>query len=141
MPFNHSDENGCDQKNSIVLTNYYIRYWSNCSLVYISGFMVKSERGHVRSFAVEEDDLANITLRTNERYDLLLELKQRNDTNMQNFKNRSKKERQEIEDQNKKKEKGVKGICVLRSLLSFDVGISFMADSLHNVYSGCFVRA
>lgn len=36
-------------------------------------------------------------------------------------------------------EKGLKGGCVLRSLSKFDVGRSFLVDSLHNIYLGVVV--
>lgn len=39
----------------------------------------------------------------------------------------------------KKSEKGVKSPCVLRTLSKFDVGRSFLVDSLHNIYLGLFV--
>ena len=35
--------------------------------------------------------------------------------------------------------KGFRGPCILRSLSHFDVGSSFLVDSLHNVYLGVFV--
>lgn len=35
--------------------------------------------------------------------------------------------------------KGAAGPCILRSLSHFDVGQSFMFDSLHNLYLGLFV--
>ena len=35
--------------------------------------------------------------------------------------------------------KGYLGPCALRSLKYFDVGQSFIADSLHNVYAGAMV--
>lgn len=36
-------------------------------------------------------------------------------------------------------EMGLKGLCILRELKFFDVGISFVVDSLHNIYLGVFV--
>lgn len=35
--------------------------------------------------------------------------------------------------------KGHVGICILRDLVYFDVGKSFLSDSLHNVYHGVIV--
>ncbi|CAF4361359.1 unnamed protein product, partial [Rotaria sp. Silwood2] len=40
----------------------------------------------------------------------------------------------------KNTEKGVKGPCLLRTLSCFDVGSSFLVDSLHNIYLGLFRR-
>ena len=37
--------------------------------------------------------------------------------------------------------KGLKAPCIFRSLSHFDVGQSFLVDSLHNVYLGAFVSA
>ena len=47
--------------------------------------------------------------------------------------------RRALEKEHRQKEKGVKGRCVLRSLSCFDVGRSFLIDSLHNIYLGLFV--
>ena len=44
-----------------------------------------------------------------------------------------------LEFEHKKAEKGISGHCILRELSHFDVGFSFMADSLHNIYIGAFV--
>ena len=35
--------------------------------------------------------------------------------------------------------KGAKGPCILRSLSNFDIGHSFLFDSLHNLYLGLYV--
>ena len=101
--------------------------------------MVKSERGHVQSFSVSKSDLDNIVLRCNERYDILLKLKEQNEHKMKNIKNQSKMQKKDIESQHKRTEKRIMGVCILRRLSIFDVGISFMADSLHNSYNGAFV--
>ncbi len=85
------------------------------------------------------NDLDKIVLRSNERYDILLHLKEQNKQQMMNFKCKSKKQQKHVKEQHGKAEKGILGPCVLRSLSAFDVGTSFMADSLHNVYRGVFV--
>jgi hypothetical protein len=41
--------------------------------------------------------------------------------------------------ENKEMEHGIVGPCVLRQLTYFDVGFSFVSDSLHNIYHGAFV--
>jgi hypothetical protein len=51
-----------------------------------------------------------------------------------------KQKRLMIELANEINEKGIKGICSLRELTYFDVGHSFLTDSLHNIYIGAFVR-
>ena len=100
---------------------------------------MKSERGHVRSFATPKNELDKTVVRSNERYDLLIKLKEKNEREMDSIKNQGKKQKKELEKKHKESEKGLMGFCVLRSLSNFDVGTSFMADSLHNVYSGGFV--
>jgi hypothetical protein len=42
--------------------------------------------------------------------------------------------------QDKVGEKGTLGPCILKALSYFDVGRSFIADTLHNAYIGAFVR-
>ena len=103
------------------------------------GIMVLSKRGHVRSFAMTNADLVQIELRSNQRHDTLLDFKTRHHQQMIALSKKSKKEKTIIEKGHKIAEKGILGRCILRSLRHFDVGTSFMADSLHNVYSGAFV--
>ncbi len=40
----------------------------------------------------------------------------------------------------KQMKKEIFGSCILKELSYFDVGRSFMADTLHNAYIGAFVR-
>jgi hypothetical protein len=49
------------------------------------------------------------------------------------------RKRKPLSVQHKIEERGILGPCILRELSYFDVGTSFMADSLHNVYIGAFV--
>ena len=44
-------------------------------------------------------------------------------------------------DENKESEHGILGPCVFRQLKYFDVGFSFVSDSLHNVYHGAVVSS
>ncbi len=101
--------------------------------------MVETARGHVRSFAMSKLDFEQVTLRTNQRHDDLLVLKQYHQQQMLTFCNQSKKQKKVMEEQFKEAEKGILDTCILRSLSVYDVGTSFMADSLHNVYRGSFV--
>jgi len=100
--------------------------------------MVETDkRGHVRSFSASQYDIENTPTRCNERYDMLInvfELQQQLRSIW------PKKKRLMIELANEKNEKGIMGICSLRELAHFDVGRSFMTDSLHNIYIGVFVR-
>jgi hypothetical protein len=75
--------------------------------------------------------------RTNERHDLLLEQLRRNEIELASFS--SYRGRPAIIEAHKKTVKGVKGSCILRTLSKFDVGRSFLVDSLHNIYLGLFV--
>ena len=100
--------------------------------------MVGTDKGgHVRSFSVNQYDIENIPTRCNERYDVLInvfELQQQLRSIW------PKKKRLMIELANEENEKGIMGVCPLRELAHFDVGRSFMTDSLHNIYIGVFVR-
>ena len=101
--------------------------------------MVKSEHGYVRSFTMDETDLEKIKLRFNEHYDTLFDFNQHDDQVISSFENRSKNERKNILKHYKQGKRGVMGKCLLRSLLIFDVGTSFMTDDLRNVNSDAFV--
>jgi hypothetical protein len=101
------------------------------------GFMVPTDnRGYVRSFATNGQELNELVPRSNDRYDVLIGVfevqKQLN-----NLWVRDRYSRKPPTD--KLNEKGLMGVCLLRELAHFDVGRSFMADSLHNVYLGAFV--
>ena len=92
--------------------------------------------GHVRSFSITPNDLPEISIRSNERYDVLIDVFQLQ-KQLKDLWPKAKKSRKLPVD--KDNEKGVVGVCILRELSYFDVGRSFMADSLHNVYIGAFV--
>jgi hypothetical protein len=101
------------------------------------GFTVKTvKNGNVQSFAMTMDSFEKIHLRSNTRYDALLNLKLLHEQIKQSFPARKRKA---LIKQHKADQKGILGCCILRELSYFDVGHSFMADSLHNVYIGCFV--
>lgn len=94
--------------------------------------------GHVRSFAATDADLGDILMRSNERYDILIEILEL----QQQLKDLWPRDRRSTEPPvDKRNEKGLIGNCVFRELKYFDVGRSFLADSLHNVYIGAFVIA
>ena len=81
-------------------------------------------------------DLDDIAMRSNERYDILidiLELQQQ----LRDLWPRHRHSKEPPVD--KRNEKGLMGNCIFRELRHFDVGRSFLADSLHNVYIGAFV--
>ena len=88
---------------------------------------------------MNRDNLEQIILRSNERYDNILNLKQYYEQQMRTFNQRSIKQKQNLLSQYKKAEKGIMGKCLLRFLSIFYVGTSFLTDNLHNVYSGAFV--
>lgn len=97
---------------------------------------IESTNGFVRSFAAEFDVLNETQQRCNVRYDTLLALKQSRDFNRSQL---PKKEQKKQEKCDLQKNRGILGPCVLRFCTMFDVGSSFMSDSLHNVYIGAFV--
>lgn len=95
-----------------------------------------SANGFVRSFAVELNVLKDIQQRCNVRYDTLLALKEARDFQRTHLSKKEQKEQQKVDQQ---RSCGILGPCILRSCTMFDVGHSFMSDSLHNVYIGAFV--
>ena len=101
--------------------------------------MVKTNKGYVRSFFMNKTDLESVQLRCNQRYDSLLSLKHYHQQKINTVDKELKKKRKYLEEQHVTAEKGILGECILQSLRNFDVGTSFMADSLHNVYIGAFV--
>lgn len=107
-------------------------------LVVFIGFMVEtSNDGHVRSFSTSVDDLDDIDKRSNERYDQLIDVIQAHkQLNYHLARNKQLKDSSIV----KQYGKGIAGVCIFRELTYFDVGRSFMADSLHNIYAGAFVR-
>ena len=106
-------------------------------VIYFAGFMIATENGgHVRSFAQSHQDFNLIHERSNDRYDALIDLLQLH-RHLRSFLPNSKQKKSAIND--KKNEKGIVGECLLRQLAYFDVGRSFMVDSLHNIYIGAFV--
>ncbi len=80
-------------------------------------------KGNVRSFAVGNNDLEEIELRCNRRYDILLDLKHQHQQNLNILSKQSKKQQKIMNEQYKFAEKGIVGECILRSLSFFDVGI------------------
>ncbi|CAF2107921.1 unnamed protein product [Rotaria magnacalcarata] len=107
----------------------------NCEIEGIS--VPTNNHGSIVSFAIYENDQLAYE-RTNERHDLLLEQQRKNKIQMANF-TRYRGRRALIE-AHKNTEKGIKGPCMLRILSYFDVGHSFLVDSLHNIYLGLFRR-
>ena len=92
--------------------------------------------GHVRSFSLNHVDFDSIHARSNERYDALLDL-WKLQKHLRDSLPYNKRQRSAIVD--KRNEKGIIGECLFRQLAHFDVGQSFMVDSLHNIYIGAFV--
>ena len=105
--------------------------------IYLIGFMVATDNGgHVRSFSLNHVDFDSIHARSNERYDALLDL-WKLQKHLRDSLPYNKRQRSAIVD--KRNEKGIIGECLFRQLAHFDVGQSFMVDSLHNIYIGAFV--
>ncbi|CAF1528663.1 unnamed protein product [Adineta ricciae] len=109
-----------------------------CGRCEIEGFILPTDRGgHVRSFSMTQHDIDNIQIRSNERYDHLINLFELQKQLRNLWPKRNRLIDELTDEQN---EKGIAGICLFRELLHFDVGRSFMADSLHNIYIGLFKR-
>lgn len=106
-----------------------------------TGVMIKTSlKGSTRSFAMTNDQLEQVELRSNRRYDMLLDLKYRHQQSLNSLNNLPKGQKKVLKAQYETAEKGILGECIFRSLKFFDVGMSFMGDSLHNIYGGTFVR-
>ncbi|CAF4318352.1 unnamed protein product, partial [Rotaria magnacalcarata] len=109
-----------------------------CKRWEVEGFMVRTDKeGNVRSFAMTLDAVEETYLRSSMRLDVLLDLKLLHEQIQQSF---SMRKRKSLMEELRLKEKGALGPCILRELSYFDVGRSFMADTLHNVYIGAFKR-
>ncbi len=81
-----------------------------------------------------------IQKRSNTRHDELLIIYQENAKELAAFIERGgSRGRKKLVEKHQLLVKGIEGPCVLRSLAYFDVGSSFLVDSLHNVYLGAFV--
>lgn len=98
--------------------------------------MSTNNDGSVVSFAIYES-IPLTSERTNERHDFLLQQLRTNEAEL--ARHPSNRGRNALLKKQRKTEKGVKGLCILRPLSNFDVGRSFLVDSLHNVYLGLFV--
>ena len=104
--------------------------------IFLGKSMPTNKNGSIVSFAISQNDLS-ANARTNDRYDELLEQLRRNEDQLSKLSDR--RGRRAFKEAHKNEVKGVKGPCVLRKLPKFDVGQSFLVDSLHNVYLGLFV--
>ena len=99
--------------------------------------MVSTNKGgHVRSFSLDSQELSAVICRSNERYDVLIDIFELQ-KQLKNLWPRGLHSKDPPID--KQNEKGIMGVCLLRELIYFDVGRSFMTDSLHNVYIGALV--
>lgn len=103
-------------------------YYPDCFPLCCAGITValkeKSQK-KIRVFPLVASDQTQPRLRTNETYDEFMKI---------DPSERAKK-RLELRDQMR----GHVGVCLLRSLTYFDVGSSFVSDSLHNIYHGVMV--
>ena len=99
--------------------------------------MVKTARGgHVRSFSVDKDNLNDIATRSNKRHDQLIVSVQLDQQLKDVSPNKAQKRNASVDRQSSR---GIMGVCLFRELTYFDIGRSFMADSLHNIHIGAFV--
>ncbi|CAF1543379.1 unnamed protein product [Adineta ricciae] len=110
----------------------------DCGRCEVQDFMVRTEHDdNVRSFAMILNAIEETDLRSNTRYDNLLNLKLLHEQMRESFSGGKKKS---LIEQQKEAEKGILGPCILRELSFFYVGRGFMADTLHNVYMDAFKR-
>lgn len=110
----------------------------NNHLVYsfsLSG--IYDTKGRCNVFVMTDGD--TLQKRNNQRHDELLLIYEANEKELAAFIKRGDRGRDKLEKKHQLLVKGIQGPCVLRSLAYFDVGSSFVVDSLHNVYLGVFV--
>ena len=79
----------------------------------------------IRVFPLLPVDQSQPRLRTNQTYDELMKIDQ--------------KKRATIKTELRDQMRGHVGVCILRDLTYFDIGNSFLSDSLHNIYHGVMV--
>ena len=97
-----------------------------------------SAEAHCNTFPMYTID-EPLQLRTNARHDHLVTIQQANAAELIAFIEQGVRGRDRLETKHTLSLRGIKGPCVLRSLAQFDVGSSFLVDTLHNVYLGAFV--
>lgn len=92
--------------------------------------------GSIVSFAIYENT-DPVFERSNARHDFYQKHLKRNAVQLSHYS--GSRGRPALLKSHKNLVKGATGPCILRSLSHFDVGQSFMFDSLHNLYLGLFI--
>ena len=102
----------------------------------IEGDTVETEGGsYVTTFVMNVDE--PLVQRSNKLHDELIETIRLNQEELQSLSSR--RDIQNAKKRHRETEMGLKRCCILRELKYFDVGLSFVVDSLHNIYLGAFV--
>ncbi|CAF3279430.1 unnamed protein product [Rotaria sp. Silwood2] len=97
---------------------------------YGCGKSVPAGKGHIRCFPL--DPINPPDLRSNHTYDAAMKVLEKN--------KKQRTRRNSLTGANNDEAKGHVGPCALRRLRFFDMGQSFLTDSLHNLYSGTFLK-
>ncbi|CAF3640268.1 unnamed protein product [Rotaria sp. Silwood1] len=92
------------------------------------GKSVPAGKGHIRCFPL--DQMNPPDLRSNHTYDAAMKVLEKN--------KKQRARRNSLTGANNDEAKGHVGPCTFRRLRFFDMGQSFLTDSLHNLYSGTF---
>ncbi|CAF2146016.1 unnamed protein product [Rotaria magnacalcarata] len=116
-----------------------------CGRCEIRGYTVRSSVGSdhcINCFPIKKSAIQP-NLRSNDRHDHLVMIKEKNDADIGKITSRrlgriAKRQLKQKIAENKQSEYGILGPCILRQLKYFDVGFSFLSDNLHNVYHGVF---
>ena len=102
----------------------------------VKGDIVETEgSGYVTTFVMDVDE--PLVQRSNKRHDELIEAIRLNQKELESF--TSRRDIQNTKKRHREAEMGLRRCCIFRELKYFDVGLSFMVDSLHNIYLGAFV--
>ncbi|CAF0944330.1 unnamed protein product [Adineta ricciae] len=101
-----------------------------CTNCHIAGESVAAGRGFIRCFPTNHTNLPE--LRSNKTYDEAMKILRKS--------SKQRVGRNSLTGTHTDEAKGYVGPCALRRLRFFDMGHSFLTDSLHNLYGGLFLR-
>ncbi|CAF3604174.1 unnamed protein product [Rotaria sp. Silwood1] len=111
-------------QNMIDIGGFY-----GCAKCQVVGKSVPAGKGHIRCFPLDQINPPH--LRSNHTYDAAMKVLEKN--------KKQRARRNSLTGANNDEAKGHVGPCTFRRLRFFDMGQSFLTDSLHNLYSGTFL--
>ncbi|CAF4953779.1 unnamed protein product, partial [Rotaria sp. Silwood1] len=112
-------------QNMIDIGGFY-----GCAKCQVVGKSVPAGKGHIRCFPLDQINPPH--LRSNHTYDAAMKVLEKN--------KKQRARRNSLTGANNDEANGHFGPCALRRLRLFNMGQSFLTDSLHNLYSGIFLK-